>query len=229
MSSRRFRDMRRRFEELCVICEQKNKKNVARRIQSSVTHHRQELERARAVFMYHARALAIIEDKSRIGGEGCAAELGKQHYRRQFGLLFEHPQITDVNISHEQEEDPMLHVFTEEIRCEHPTSRAQHDLGRWMITVNLRSGDLNWEPLDYKPKMSEDNSSRHMVWRAPHVNAQGGACFGDSRAQFDEFFAQGRIANMTALAIRFLECVNPEDMSAVKTLERFPVLEKKEQ
>lgn len=98
-----------------------------------------------------------------------------------------------------------LYIRTNKIFCRNPATGTLHELGRYIITVNL-DGNYNYPNLNYRNLDRQINR-----FQAPHVDHQGTPCLGNMQDAMTQAIGTGDITTIVTMALAFLEDVNPAD------------------
>jgi hypothetical protein len=217
MSLRKYRDMRRQFSRACHTVEIEDTKSITRRLLGNIKDHQEGIRSARAALYFHSRALAL--SKKAFSEGKIPSEFGAEHFAREFDMIWDNPRVKRVFFEEEGSYGPCLHVFTDKIFCVNPSTKSEHEIGCFRISLNIAEiSDISvqWFNLDRKIDGFEH----------PHIpssgDVNGNVCLGDAVSDFTEWYAQGRISDVITLAIRFVECVNPGYENILGILSKFP-------
>ena len=122
-------------------------------------------------------------------------------------------------------DDETLNVYTSDIYVKHPERPEEvYDIGRFLIKIYMNGA---WEKkktiamLNLKHKVIGFNDQ---YMEAPHVYADGHACFGNFTELLAEEYGRGNIYALVMGCIIFLESVNTAD-PAGKMITRWPRVE----
>lgn len=96
-------------------------------------------------------------------------------------------------------------VRTKTLYCVNPSTRIKHEIGEFDIEIDVQKNSIRW--LNKTRRVNGGNLNMN----APHVNADGLACFGNTKDLFPKLIASREITSALQLAIAFIESVNVND------------------
>ncbi len=102
-------------------------------------------------------------------------------------------------------EQSKLIARTKTLYCVDPRTRITHEIGEFDIEIDVQKNTIRWFNKTRKVHGGNPNMN------APHVNADGLACFGNTKDLFPKLIASREITSALQLAIAFIESVNVND------------------
>lgn len=121
---------------------------------------------------------------------------------QEFDAIAAITKVVDVKIM-----QTTLVVTTETLYCTDPRTGIVHDIGAFDIHIPLRSG--NYEIRWHNRTRRVRGGNGDMM--APHVNADGRGCLGNTADVFPVLIKQRQFAAVVEAAIAFVESVNVND------------------
>jgi hypothetical protein len=132
-------------------------------------------------------------------------------FGKEFDDLLRIAKVRSVKVTNSQ-----ILVDTNTIFCRNPSTNILHRLGEYTIVLHFNGA------VQFLNKIGPVNLGDRIRMHAPHVNAEGNPCLGNTKDQFPELIRGRQYASAVQLAILFLESVNINDNWG-RTLARFPV------
>ena len=136
------------------------------------------------------------------------AALDEKH-GTEFDKLSRLPKVRSV-----QARSGVVSVFTDVLYCVDPRTKKRHEIGAFRIDIHVGGEEncVRWFNLTRRISGNQ----------APHVFAEGRACFGNSAEIFAELIADYEFAAAAMVAIQFVESVNVDD-SAGRHISDWPL------
>jgi hypothetical protein len=135
-----------------------------------------------------------------------------EEFGREFDTLLKIPKVTDVKVTRDH-----IVFSTETLNCLDPRDKVLHRIGAFDIHI----------PLNQTAAVVWQNKTQHIDggqkgMSAPHVNAEGNACLGNTKDIFPLLIAKREFAAAIEVAIAFIESVNVTDVWG-KHINRWPI------
>jgi hypothetical protein len=137
----------------------------------------------------------------------------REKYGQEFDRLLAVPKVLDV-----QGGSGVIKVFTDTLYCIDPRTNQRHEIGKFRIEIftNCANGGVRWYNLSHKVQGYWGQS------QAPHINNEGGACYGNTAEIWPELIGNYEFAAAAMVAIQFVESVNIDD-PAGKYIDQWPL------